>query len=652
MGNSSFKDTTLLFILLLLMGVKVQAHNLKVSSPDKTIEVHFSNSDSLSYYVSFKNQTILKPSVLGFEFKNEAPMQGDFEILNQEITEFNETWKPVVKSKHAQILNHYNELKIELKEKSGMFREMTLYIRVFNDGVGFRYKLSGISVIGNRKITKELTSFSVPDNPKTWSANYGRYVSAQEAEFIGGELNSIEAESIIGLPLLMQYNEACWVAITEANIDNYPGFYVGTNGEENHLTTKLSPLPGEKEDGVKVLFDDEIYTPWRVIMIGDNPGVLIESEIIQNLNEPCALEDTSWIKPGISAWDHWWSGGVKMEMPVINEYIDLASRMNWEYMLIDWQWYGTYKSPDSDITTEAEQLDIPEILQYAKDKNVRIILWLHSTDVNQNSAYKKAFALYHKWGVAGIKIDFMDRDDQEMVNWYLDIIKEAAKNELLVDFHGAYKPDGIIRTYPNMITREGVMGNEYNRFSKKPLTQTHLVNLVFTRMLAGQMDFTPGGFLNVHEDDYKKQSPALVKSTRSSELAKFVIYESPLTVACDHPDNYLNQPGEDFLKIVPTVWDDTKFLGGYPDEYIAMARKNSGEWFVGVLNNSIAKEVELNLDFLTVGTYQMEIWEDSKKSNKKPSELTKISKKVKAGDTIKVKLANNGGFVSVIKKIN
>lgn len=246
----------------------------------------------------------------------------------------------------------------------------------------------------------------------------------------------------------------------------------------------------------------------------------------------------------------------------------------------------------------------------------------------------------------------MDRDDQQMVNWYHQIIKCAADNQLLVDFHGAYKPDGIIRTYPNMITREGVMGSEYYKFPNEvnKMSPEHNIKLAFTRMLAGQMDYTPGGFLNVTQEQYKKQSPTLVWNTRAAELSKFVIYESPLTVVCDHPDNILNKPGADFLKIVPTVWDDTKYLSGYPGEFIAMARRNGDTWFVGVMNNSKRKTIEIKLDFLTDGVYEMDVWADTKKSDTQPMELQKKKQAVKKGDKVKLDLAVNGGFVSIITK--
>ncbi len=637
------------FLLLLIFSVSgISAQEAKVISPNQTLSFIIHNEDVLSYSVFFNKKKVINNSAMGFSFKDEPDMKGDFLILDQNSKSIHDSWSPVVPSKHALVDDNYNELHLLLKEKSGLERMMDVFVRAYNDGVAFRYKLYRAQKIGNREITKELTSFSVPGDPLAWIVEYGGYSSSNEAEYMEGKLSYLNDSSIAGLPVLMEYSDDLWAAIAEANIDDFPGFYIGTTGKENELTTKLVPIPGEQDNGSKVRFDDDIYSPWRVIMVGQNPGEFIESEIIQNLNEPCEIKDPSWIKPGISAWDHWWSGEVKMEMPVIKEYIDFASEMGWSYMLVDWQWYGPFNKAEADITQWAPQIDMKEIIDYAAHKNVKIILWLYSTDVNRNSAYKSAFPLYHKWGVAGVKIDFMDRDDQQMVNWYHDIIKCAADNELLVNFHGAYKPDGIIRTYPNMITREGVMGNEYYKFSDK-MSPEHNIKLAFTRMLQGQMDYTPGGFLNVTKEEFKQKTPTVVWNTRAAELAKFVIYESPLTVVCDHPKHILNQPGADFLKIVPTVWDDIHFLGGYPGDYVALAKKSGKNWFVGVLNNSKGKDVSLKLDFLPEGDYEMEIWSDSKKSNTEPTELLQKTKSVKSGDEVKVKMADNGGYVAVIR---
>lgn len=638
-----------LIILSIFLGVNSNAQTIVVRSPDYKTEVTVTNTEKLSYSVTYNGRTIINSSRLGFEFKDEPAMTGNFSIVDQSVKNFNETWKPVVKSKHAEIVNNYNELQLLLKEKSDPMRQMEFIVRVYNDGTAFRYKLSRSGKIGDRQITKELTTFDIPGDPKAWVVEYGGYSSSNESEFFEHPLSYLNEKTVAGMPFLMDYGNNCWVAITEAKIENYAAFYIGTNGNRNQLTTKLVPVPGEPETGVKVRFSDEVYTPWRVLMIGETPGRLIESEIIQNLNDPCAIKDPSWIKPGMSAWDHWWSGEVKMEMPVIKQYIDLASEMGWPYMLVDWQWYGKFNSPEADITKWAPQINMPQIIEYAMTKNVKIIVWLYSSDVNRNSAYKKAFPLYEKWGVAGIKIDFMDRDDQQMVNWYHDIIKCAADNHLLVDFHGAYKPDGIIRTWPNMITREGVMGNEYYKFSNK-MSPEHNVKLAFTRMLAGQMDYTPGAFLNVTKVQYKNQTPAIVWNTRAAELSKFVIYESPLTVVCDHPDNILNQPGSDFLKIVPTTWDDIKFIGGYPGDYVAIAKRSGDTWFIGVMNNSIGKKIELNLSFLPAGKYEAESWADTKNSDKDPKDLKKSIMSIESPGTLKVTMADNGGFVAVIKR--
>ncbi len=634
---------------LLIPGLISNAQTLSVKSPDNKIEVTVTNSDKLGYSVSCNGKPIVNPSALGFEFKDEPAMTGNFSIVDQSYTSVSNTWIPVVKSKHAEVLNKYNELKLMLKEKSGLMRDLELYVRAYNDGAAFRYKLLRSARIGDRHITKELTTFCIPGDPKAWIVEYGGYSSSNESEFMEHPLSYLNEKSIAGMPMLMEYDNNWWVAITEAEIDNYAAFYLGTNGNSNQLTTKLVPIPGDPESGVKVRFADEVYTPWRVLMIGETPGTLIESEIIQNLNEPCAIKYPSWIKPGMSAWDNWWSGDVKMEMPVIKHYIDLASAMGWPYMLVDWQWYGKFNSPEADITKWAPQINMPEIIEYAGTKNVRIILWLYSSDVNRNSAYKTAFPLYEKWGVAGVKIDFMDRDDQQMVNWYHDIIKCAAGNHLMVDFHGAYKPDGIMRTWPNMITREGVMGNEYYKFSDK-MSPEHNVKLAFTRLLAGPMDYTPGAFLNVTKEQYKNQTPTVVWNTRAAELSKFVIYESPLTVVCDHPDNILNQPGSDFLKIVPTTWDDIKFISGYPGDYVAIAKRSGDKWFLGVLNNSIGKSVEINLSFLPAGNYEAETWSDTKRSDKEPKDIAKKTVLLKSPGILKVTLAKDGGFVAVITR--
>lgn len=641
-----------LVILLSLFTFSVSAQKFQITSPDRNIKMEINYENELSYSISYHDKLLIDNSPLGFEFKDEEPMKNAMNLLNTpKVSLEKESWTPVVKNKHERISLEWNETILSLKETIGNRRQMDLFIRIYDDGVAFRYQLYGGRKVGNRQITRELTGFSLPQSSFGWVAEFKRpYTSSQETEYVKTALTEMAPATIAGLPFLVEIDKTTYMAITEANIDDYSGFYIGKGtGNKNDrimLTTKLSPLPGESEEGVKTRFAEKAQTPWRVIMIGNHPGKFIESEIIHGLNPPCAIKDPSWIKPGMCAWDHWWSGEVKMEMDVIKEYIDLAATQGWPYMLIDWQWYGPYNKPEADITKPAPQLNMPEILEYARSKNVRCWLWLYNTDVNNNDNYKEAFALYEKWGIAGIKIDFMDRDDQEMVNWYRRIIKKAAEHKLLVNFHGAYKPDGIDRTYPNMITREGVLGEEYSKFSNRIIPE-HNITLAFTRMLAGQMDYTPGGFLNVTREEFKQQSPTLVANTRCAELSKFVIYESPLTVFCEHPSHVLGQPGADFMKIVPTVWDDTRFIDGYPGEYIVMAKRSGKQWFIGAMNNSTQRTIEINTSFLPEGKYILEYWEDGKDANRKPTSLNKKSVSFMSGKPLKIKMANAGGYVGV-----
>jgi len=633
---------TLVCSITILFSITLTAQEVRVSSPDGRIVFTLDNGDAVRYKVDFNGRSVIGLSDMGFTFNRERAMGDSLEMAPYTVRDKQETWIPVVRNKHSHVSMKWRETVVQLRETTRSRRRMDIEIRAFDEGVAFRYHLYGNDRLRTREITSEETRFAVPEGSQAYVCEYPtRYRSSQEAEFFKKPLEEILPETLAGLPLLIEVDEDCFMAITEAFIDDYPGFYV-SGGDA--LKTMLAPLPGEPEDGIKARFEDEIYTPWRVVMIADNPGRFIESELIRTLNPPCTMAETSWIKPGMCAWDHWWSGEIKMEMDTIKEYIDLAAAEGWPYMLIDWTWYGPYNTPRADITKPAPQLDMPQILAYAKSKDVKIWLWLYSSDVNRNDAYKEAFALYEQWGVVGVKIDFMDRHDQDMTNWYRRVVSEAAKRHLMVDFHGAYKNDGMERTYPNFLTREGVMGNEYNKWDNG-ITPEHNVKLAFTRMLAGPMDYTPGGFLNVRPEDYKAQTPTLIPNTRCAELSKFVIYESPYTVVCDHPRNILGQPGADFLKIVPTVWDDIRFLQGGPDDYIAMAKRNGREWYIGAMNNSVAREITLDTSFLDDGDYVMEYWADGAE----PTDVKHES--IALPQTIRINMASGGGYVAVIRPV-
>jgi alpha-glucosidase len=634
-------------LIVICLFVNQAMAQFTVVSPDKKVEIKVSVGESISYSVFFNGKTVLLESPIGFEFKKSPPLGADMKVVHAEPTEIKETWKPVLKRK-SEVLNHCNQLKLLLVETRFPSRKINLTFRAYNDGIAFRTEFLGKQKAHQFTITDETTSFIFPGDISCWAANHKGYGSHQENEYFERKLSDLKDEWVIGLPMTAKIDEQCYVAITEANLTDFAGMYLKTVSEKNKIGVKaqLAPMPGQNENDDKVTLKLPHKTPWRVLMIGETPGDLVESEIITNLNEPCAIEDPSWIKPGISAWDHWWSGRVKMDTETINKYIDLASDMGWPYQLIDWQWYGNYNTPESDITTVNEAVDLPEVLAYAKKKGVKCWLWLYWSDVD-NTDFEKACALYQEWGIAGIKIDFMARDDQEMVNWYHNIVKVAAKYQLMVDFHGAYKPTGIRRTYPNLMTREGVLGNEYNKWSLR-VTPEHCLTLPFTRMLAGPMDFTPGGFRNRSGESYANELPSNVLGTRCFQLAEFVVFDSPYQVACDHPDQYKDQKGIEFLKEVKTVWDDTKVLNGQIGEYITMARRSGNDWFIGSMTNSFPRELEMRLDFLESGKYKMISFSDDTSPEVKATNLVKAETIVRKGDLVKIDMAAGGGFAAYL----
>jgi alpha-glucosidase len=340
-----------------------------------------------------------------------------------------------------------------------------------------------------------------------------------------------------------------------------------------------------------------------------------------------------------------------MDTPTLKQYIQLAADMGWPYQLIDWQWYGPFNKPDSDITKVNPAVDLGEVRRFAREKGVKLWVWLYWTDVERNDAYKKAFALYEQWGIVGIKIDFMDRDDQDIVNWYEKTTKAAAEHHLMINFHGAFKTSGSNRTFPNQITREGILGNEYNRWSTR-VTPEHKLTLPFTRFLAGPADFTPGGFLNRQPSQFKADGhQAEVQGTRAAELALFVAYGSPLCCVCDHPDHYRNQPGADFLRVVPTVWDDTRVLDGEPGQHLVISRRSGHKWFLGAMTDRKSRELPAKLDFLGAGTWKMRLWKDAGDSDVDADHLETEERIVTAADEIQIHCAPAGGAVACFEPV-
>jgi alpha-glucosidase len=636
-------------------------------SPDESIEVSISIAGALSYSVRVDGQPLLAPSRLGLRLRNGAAFGQDVELVSANHQTSDTTWENRL-GKRRVVRDHHNQLQILLRERSAAGRTFEVVFRAFNDGVAFRYELLSQPGMRDFVLEEELTQFVFPSDYVCFAGEQEKgFTGPQEWEFARRRLSDIKPASIIGLPLLVE-TPAAWVAIAEADLLNWAGLWIGgveaqvaepATAEPASAAVKLITKLAPRLDGQGlVVSETPHHSPWRTLMIGRRPGQLIESEIIRNLSTPSQLKDASWVKPGMMAWDHWWTGDAVMDTATMKEYIQLAADMGWPYQLVDWGWYGESNKPEADITKVVDSLDMEEVRRFTQDKGVRLWLWLHWNDVSRNDAYKTAFPLYREWGIAGVKIDFMDRDDQEIVQWYEKITRAAAEHQLMVNFHGAFKPSGVERTFPNQLTREGILGNEYNKWSSR-VTPEHKVTLPFTRLLVGPGDFTPGGFLNRQPDAFASQKPTLVQGTRAAELALFVIYESPLACVCDHPKHYRDQlavgespwrPGADFLKIVPTVWDDTRVLAGAVGEHIAMARISCDKWYLGALTNGEPRELEIKLDFLASGSWKLRLWKDGAGASENAEHLATEERTVQSGETLSLRLAPAGGCVARLQK--
>ena len=433
----------------------------------------------------------------------------------------------------------------------------------------------------------------------------GSFTTSNEREFVPMPLLGIKPESIVGPPLTIEAGDGLVVALAEANLRKWSGLHFarvegGNDSRRPTLVTKLAPLPSQP--GVVVRGALPLVSPWRVLMLGAKPGDLVESTILTSLADPNEIGDTSWVKPGKVAWD-WWNGPVVPDVPwkagmndeTFRHFVDFAAEFGLEYVLIDAGWYGDHRDGDADITKPIPEMDLPGLAAYAKGKNVRLLVWLNWEAVREQMDV--AFPLYEKWGLAGVKIDYMDRKDQEIVAFYQRTPRTAARYHLAVDFHGAYAGSGEERTFPHWLTREGVMGLEYLKWSDR-VTPRHNVTIPFTRMLAGPMDYTPGGFRNVTAAEFAPRNELpVVMSTRAHQLAMYVVYDSPLQMLSDTPSAYRGEPGAEFLKAVPATWDETRVLDGKIGEHVVIARRHGSEWFVGAMTDA-ARKIAIPLGFL------------------------------------------------------
>ena len=603
----------------------VAGGQVSVKSPDSTIELTVHGNGALTYSVSVDGKALLVDSRLGLKFKDGVTLGANIRLAKVERNQSDTTWENRT-GKRRTVHDRHNELRVFCVEQSG--RPFEIVVRAFDDGIGFRYELPKALSAATQDfvLEEEQTQFAFPENYACYAGeneNTGKsgnpigYVGSQESEYMPMRLGDLPTDQVRMVPLLVK-TPAAWVAVTESELFDWAGMWLNRAAQAGPtagvtLAARLSPRP-DGQGLVKSSFPR--HSPWRTLLIARQPGRLVESDLILNLASPCVLTDTSWIKPGIASWD-WWSQVTRPSTATYKGFIQFSTDMGWPYTLLDAGW-----SSRNSITQGSPSVNMEELLAFAKEKRVRLWLWLHWTSVDRNAAYEEAFPLYEKWGIAGVKIDFMNRDDQDMVNWYEKIAKSAADHHLMVDFHGAFKPTGMIRTYPNQITREGILGNEYNRWSSR-VTPEHKVTLPFTRMLAGPADFTPGGFLNRPLAQFQfNVQPTQVQGTRCAELALFVCLESPIINAADDPG-----------------------------EHVVIVRRNGARWFLGALTDRNGRELPVPLKFLGAGKWKVTLWEDASDSDQNGEHLVKSDRTARPSDTLHLKLAPAGGAVAVFSPV-
>ena len=659
----------LLVSLMFLFTVFAIAQNsetksIRVGSPNEQIVVILSTGpaqpepapgpprpivDSLRYAVEFHGKRLFDDSALGLKLAGQSPVGPGMRQVSEQKGSADESYTIPV-GKTSTVRDHYNSARGDFQDATG--RKLSVEVRAYDDGVAFRYILPEQSAIKDVRIEHELTEFRYSKDATLYPLILDGFQSSYEDEYQMRQVSGIHKDWLVALPLLATVPGVGWVAVTEADIDNYAGMYLRKGETPFALRTELSPRVDQP--AIAVESDPPVTTPWRVLMIGDEPGRLVESNIILNLNPPSKIADTSWIKAGKSAWD-WWSGEAApsvsfkpgMNTATMKHYIDFASASGFSYMLIDAGWAQADRngpqdySALADITKVTPEIDMPELLRYAKEKNVRIWLWSHWTSVDKYM--DQAFPLFEQWGVAGVKIDFMNRDDQQMVRWYRHVVELAAQHHLMIDYHGAFKPDGLRRTYPNLITREGVMGKEYLKWSAR-VTPTHNTTLPFTRMLAGPLDYTPGAFGNATRDQFiPRNTEPMAPNTRAHELALYVVLESPLMMVSDYPEHYAGQHDFEFIKQVPVTWDEVRVLSGRPMENITVARRSGNDWYVGSITNWDARAVQVPLSFLGEGKYVAEIYADAPDAGTDATHTTFTKQDVDRSTVLEVRMAQGGG---------
>lgn len=650
------KKINLLLLALLFVNC-LQAKNYHLTSPDKAILLTVSIDKNITWSVSYNGKSAIENVEIAMHMADRSLGEPEKQpVVSRK--QIDEIVRPVVAHKFSEIHDNANELRLKFHEK------YELFFRAYNDGVAYRF------VDNNKKPTRVLSetmNLQFPEQTVSYFPQEESMYSHNERLFLNKSLTEITETQFCSMPVLFKTSNNINVLFNESAVHNYPRMYL-SGGQGNTMHAKFPKFvlharanEADSPDRNQIIarkaayiaeIDGKQQYPWRMFIIGSNDAVLVESNLSFLLAEPNVIENTQWIKPGKVAWD-WYNAnniyGVDFEAGLNTQtykyYIDFASENGIEYVILDEGWTKS----TSEILDYNPDIDVPWLIKYADEKNVGIILWVLWKPLDENTV--SILEQYKKWGAKGIKVDFMQRSDQYMVNSYEKIVREAARFELLVNYHGAFPPSGLQRKYPNLINYEAVKGSENNKWSDE-ITPEHNVTIPFTRMAAGPMDYTPGAMNNAHAINFKiSHERPMSLGTRCHQIAMYVVYEAPMQMLCESPSTYRKeQPVVDFITKIPVVWDETKVLDGVIDDYILVARRLGNTWYIGAMTDWTARSFDVDLDFLGEGNYVMECMRDGVNAHRYAPDYVYEKQDVTSKSRIKIDMSSGGGWAAIITK--
>jgi alpha-glucosidase len=646
---------------------KAADKKIELSSPDKSISVSITVGKALSYQVSVAGKAITEENYLSMTLGDGQILGLNSPFQKTVSRSVNEDVRPPF-GMATVYHDNYNEAALIFKNK------FSVAFRVYNSGVAYRFITA---MPGKIKVQDEEITYHFSSDVPASMMKVGGFLNSYEEHYVDDRISFLDSGKIAALPLLVE-SDGVKIGLTESDLLDYAGLYF-THNDSNVLRGVLPKyvlhdsvggccpnferLPYERATYIAETEGTRSF-PWRVMIVAKEDKDLLYNDLVYLLASPSKIADVSWVKPGKVAWD-WWSAnnltGVPFQTGFNTEtykyFIDFAAANGIEYINMDEGWsdqFDLLKLNNGNIkigTNAGGGLDMPFLFDYAKKKKVGIILWCvwHTLDRQMEQALDQ----FEKWGVRGLKVDFMDRDDQGVVNFYERLGKEAAKRKMIVNFHGAFKPTGLERTYPNIINREAVQGLEYNKFSIK-CTPEHAAHIPFIRMLAGPMDYTPGGLFNSNENDFRiiMERP-MTQGTRCQQLAMFILFYAPLEMLSDAPTAYEKDPNIlHYLARMPTVWDATVPLDGKVGDFAIIARKKDKDWFVAGISDWTGRKVTVNFNFLDGNEYEAEMFTDGPNANRNGNDYSRTTKRISKGDTLDIVIGKGGGFALRLVPVN